>query len=202
MAKDTDKLKDLTEGGDEDFPDFIFAHDLLGEEGEEEEMEEEVIELVDVVEEGTIPELVKEDTKHFEELVVDEEDVEESFGAKTEPFLTLEEDLSLDEGLDELGSEGDIDEVKEQRAEELGQKETKDTEGAVEDGLTGMPPTEEIVKEEEAAPSISEEQIEALLTKVVTDVLRRTTREILLEVAEKVIKEELDALKKSITTLD
>ena len=65
-----------------------------------------------------------------------------------------------------------------------------------------MPPTEEIVKEEQAAPSISEEQIEALLTKVVTDVLERATREIIPEVAEKVIKEELDALKNSITALD
>jgi len=202
MAKDTDKLKDLTEDGGEDFPDFIFAHDLLGEEGEEEEMEEETIELVDVMEEGTIPESVKEATEHFEDLVVDEEEVEESFGAKTEPFLALEEDLSLDKGSDELVSEGDIGEVKEPRGEEPVQKKTQDNEQAVEDGLTGMPPTEEIVKEEQAAPSISEEQIEALLTKVVTDVLERATREIIPEVAEKVIKEELDALKNSITALD
>ena len=200
--KDTDKLKDLTEGGDEDFLDFIFAHDLLGEEGEEEEMEEETIELVDVMEEGTIPELVKEDTKHFEELVVDEENVEESFGAKTEPFLTLEEDLSLDKGFDELLSESDTGEVKDSRAEKPAREETEDTEGIAEEVLTGMPPSEEIEKEEEAAPPISEEQIEALLTTIVTDVLRKTTRAIISEVAEKVINEEIDALKNSITSLD
>jgi len=202
MAKDTVKVKGLTGGEDENFPDFIFAHDLLGEEGEQEEMEEEITELVDVMEEDTIPESVKEDTEHFEELVLDKEDAEESFGARTEPFLALEEDLNLDEEPDESSSDGDIDEEKEQQVEEPGQEETQDKEQAVEDGLTGMPPTEEIVKEEEAAPSISEEQIEALLTKVVTDVLRTTTREILFEVAEKVIKEELDALKRSITALD
>ena len=58
------------------------------------------------------------------------------------------------------------------------------------------------MKEEEAAPSISEEKIEALLTKVMTDVLERTTRAIISEVAEKVINEEIDALKNSITSLD
>jgi hypothetical protein len=65
-----------------------------------------------------------------------------------------------------------------------------------------MPRTEEIVKEEQAAPAISEKQIEALLTKVVTDILERATREIIPEVAEKVIKEEIDALKRSITSQD
>ena len=202
MAKDTDKLKDLTEDGGEDFPDFIFAHDLLGEEAEQEEMEEETIELVDVVEAGTIPESVKEDTEHFDELVVDEEEVEESFGAKIEPFLALEDDLSLDNGFDELLSERDTGEVKEPRAEEATREETRDTEGAAEEVLAGMPPSEEIVNEEEAALSISEEKIEALLTKIVSDVLERTTRAIISEVAEKVINEEIDALKNSITSLD
>jgi len=202
MAKDTDKLKDLTDDGDEDFPDFIFAHDLLGEEGEEEEMEEKTIELVDVMEEGTIPESVEQDTELFEELVLDEEEVREGFGAKTEPFLTLEEDFSLDMGFDELLSERDAGEVKEPRAEEAAREETQDTEGTAEEVLAGMPPTEKIVKEEEAALSISEEQIEALLTKIVTDVLERATRAIIIDVAEKVINEEIDALKNSITSLD
>jgi hypothetical protein len=202
MAKDTDKLKDLTDDGDEDFPDFIFAHDLLGEEGEEEEMEEKTIELVNVMEEGTIPESVEQDTELFEELVLDEEEVREGFGAKTEPFLTLEEDLSLDMGFDELLSERDAGEVKEPRAEEAAREETQDTEGTAEEVLAGMPPTEKIVKEEEAPLSISEEQIEALLTKIVTDVLERATRAIIIDVAEKVINEEIDALKNSITSLD
>jgi hypothetical protein len=111
MAKDTDKVKDLTGGEDEDLPDFIFAHDVLGEEAEEEEIEEEAIELVDVMEEGTIPESVEQDTEHFEELVIDEEEVRKGFGAKTEPFLALEKDLRLDMKFDELLSERDSGEV-------------------------------------------------------------------------------------------
>ena len=39
MAKDTDEVRDLNGGEDEDRPDFIFDQDLLGEEGEAEEKE-------------------------------------------------------------------------------------------------------------------------------------------------------------------
>ena len=202
MINDTDKVEDLTVDEDEDLPDFIFAHDLFGEEGVQEEMEAEPIELVDVIEEDTISETVEQDPEHFEELVLDEGEVPESFGAKTEPFLALEEDLSLDKGFDELLSESDTGEVKDSRAEKPAREETEDTEGIAEEVLTGMPPSEEIEKEEEAAPPISEEQIEALLTTIVTDVLRKTTRAIISEVAEKVINEEIDALKNSITSLD
>jgi hypothetical protein len=91
------------------------------------------------MEEGTIPESVEQDTEHFEELVIDEEEVRKGFGAKTEPFLALEEDLSLAMGFDELLSERDSGEVKEPRAEEAAREETQDTEESVEEVLTEMP---------------------------------------------------------------
>jgi hypothetical protein len=90
------------------------------------------------MEEGTIPESVEQDTEHFEELVIDEEEVRKGFGAKTEPFLALEEDLSLAMGFDELLSERDSGEVKEPRAEEAAREETQDTEESVEEVLTEM----------------------------------------------------------------
>jgi len=61
---------------------------------------------------------------------------------------------------------------------------------------------EEITEEEEGAikretPPISEEKLEALLTKLVGDIFEKVAREAILEVAEKVLREEIDVLKKS-----
>jgi hypothetical protein len=47
---------------------------------------------------------------------------------------------------------------------------------------------------------ISEERIEALLTKVVGDVLEKVARTVIPEVAERIIREEIDVLKRSITS--
>ena len=151
MVNDGDKLKDLTVYEDEDLPDFIFAHDLLGEDREEEEMEE---------------------------------------------------DLSLNNGFDELLTEGDTGEVRDPRAEEAPGEGTQDTGGAAEEVLDTLSLTKEIATEEEAAPSISEEKIDAFLTKIVIHVLERATRAIIFDVAEKVINEEIDTPKNSITSLD
>ena len=45
---------------------------------------------------------------------------------------------------------------------------------------------------------ISEEKIEAIVTRVVQDVVERVTRETVANVAEKVITEAIDALKQSL----
>ena len=80
-------------------------------------------------------------------------------------------------------------------------------EEAAEEIPTEMPPIEEKVGEEEEAVKeealpISEEKIEALLEKVVSVALEKVAREIMPEVAEKMIREQIDALKKSIIPED
>lgn len=176
-------------------------------EGEEEADFADEIELTEVVDEaaadvGRVPdhpsgkvEEIGEDTVLMERM---EGALEEG---PEEPFLDLEEEIKLDEGLEELISEGEAQGLEDVFAEETG--EGPGIEEPAEEILTGMPPVEGMVelKEElaqEGALPISEERIEALLTKVVGDVLERVARNVIPEVAEKIIREEIDVLKKSI----
>jgi len=209
MAEDNGNAKDLKGGEDEELLDFDFGEDLFGEEEEvkhrESVQEEEIIDLVDVAEEGRAPESVGEDIEGLEELLADEEEevpkevqhasrvdtvpikkMEETFFAEEpEPSIDLEKEIDLDEALEELKelvSEEDIGKLKEPLLEEVIEKDVRYK--------------EEAIKEE--APLISEEKIEALITKVVSDVLERVAREVIPEVAEKIVREEIDVLKRSI----
>jgi hypothetical protein len=120
-----------------------------------------------------------------------------------EPFLDLEEEIKLDEGLQELVAEDEAEELGASFPEETG--EGPGIEEPAEEILAGMPPVEGTVelKEEvakEGALPISEERVEALLTKVVGDVVQRVASKVIPEVAERIIREEIDALKKSIVS--
>jgi hypothetical protein len=117
MAKDDDAKKDFTENEDEDLLDFDFDEDVLGE-------EEDVIELVDVFEEGRAPEPGEEKIESLEELLIEDEKQEGDRGGPTEDedgeetvlmkkgeqgaveegeiTLDLEEELDLDAGFEEL----------------------------------------------------------------------------------------------------
>ena len=117
-----------------------------------------------------------------------------------EPFLDLDKEIKLDEGLEELISETELEDLEEPFWEETAEDTTKGTEEPAVDMLAGMPPFEgmaEAAKGGEALP-ISEERVEALLTKVVGDVLERVAKRVIPEVAERIIREEIDVLKKSI----
>jgi len=77
--------------------------------------------------------------------------------------------------------------------------ETGSDEGSGFDELEGMleeGPGEK--KAEEEPIGISEERIEAIITKVVSDVVERVTRETMTSVAEKVIREAIDDLRQSL----
>jgi hypothetical protein len=117
-----------------------------------------------------------------------------------EPFLDLDKEIKLDEGLEELISETELEDLEEPFWEETAQDTTEGTEEPAVDILADMPPVEgmaEATKGGEALP-ISEERVEALLTKVVGDVLERVAKKVIPEVAERIIREEIDVLKKSI----
>jgi len=281
MAKDDESKKDFTESEDEDLLDFDFDEDLVGE-------EEDVIDLVDVAEEGRAPEAGGEKIEGLEELLIEDEEQEGDMGEPTEDEggeetvlmekgeqsaakegeialdleenldldagfeelegleemvsvgesealeagqkteLDLDEEISLDEGIEELATEGEqqtadfaeeehlldleeeikIGEAFKKLEEELG--EEPELGGTVE--LTEEPVPEaaplaqEAVVEEapireevpQEVPVISEEKIEAVLTRTVREVLERVAREVIPEVAERIIREEIDVLKKSI----
>jgi hypothetical protein len=128
MAEDNGNAKDLNGGEDEELFDFDFGEDFFGEEEEvkhrESVQEEEIIDLVDVAEEGRAPESVGEDIEGLEELLADEEEVpkeaqhasrvdtvpikkmEETFFAEEpEPSIDSEKEIDLDEGIEEILSE-------------------------------------------------------------------------------------------------
>jgi len=175
--------------------------------GEEEADFAEEIELTEVFDEaapdvGLVPdhpsgkgEEVGEETVLMEKM---EGALEEG---PEEPFLDLEQEIKLAEGLEELISEDEVQGLEESFGEEIGGGPGR--EEFAEEILTGIPPAEGMVdlKEEvakEGALPISEERIEALLTKVVGDVLEKVARTVIPEVAERIIREEIDVLKKSI----
>ncbi len=129
------------------------------------------------------------------------EKVEEAPAEEEEPVLDLDEEIRLDEGIEEILSEEDAGELKEELMEEAVEKEER-----VKKAPPKMPPAEEEVEEEEAikeeVPPISEERLEAVVAKVVSDVLEKVAREVIPEVAERIIREEIDVLKKSIMPED
>ncbi|MFX1487319.1 MAG: hypothetical protein ACFFBS_09545 [Promethearchaeota archaeon] len=129
MAEDNGNAKDLNGGEDEELLDFDFGEDLFREEEEvkhrESVQEDEIIDLVDVAEEGRAPESVGEDIEGLEELLAAEEEevpkeaqhpsradtvpikkMEESFFAEEpEPSIDSEKEIDLDEGIEEILSE-------------------------------------------------------------------------------------------------
>ena len=175
---------------------------------EEDDFEEE-IELGEVVEEpdedlGFSPDLPAHETEDVGEETVLMERTEQALEEDSEePFLDLEKEIKLDDGLEELISESELEDLEEPFWEETSEDTTNGGEGPVVDMLEGIPPAEgmpegvEAGKGAEALP-ISEERIEALLTKVVGDVLEKVAEKVIPEVAEKIIREEIDVLKKSI----
>ncbi len=195
--------------------------------------EEEIIDLVDVVDEGEIVEGLEpeeiamsldEDKLLGEEMGAEEkldlpESIEsdldtafENLGLSDEEEPELEslelsddeeaefEDLELsdeeDAGLEFLESEleGIADEKLEEDIE-------FDFEGLAESEVPEeLPESEKVLAFPKAEESIgiSEEKIEAIVTRVVQDVVERVTREAMTTVAEKLIGEAIDALKQSI----
>jgi hypothetical protein len=174
-------------------------------EGEEEADFAEEIELTEVVDEaapevGRVPDHPSGEAGELGEETVLMEKMEGAL-EEEEPFLDLEEEIDLDEGLEELISEDEAQELEESFGEEV--REAPGREEPAEELLAGIAPGEGIVVSkkkvaEEGALPISEERIEALLTKVVGDVLERVAKNVIPEVAEKIIREEIDVLKKSI----
>jgi polygalacturonase len=70
-------------------------------------------------------------------------------------------------------------------------------------GLEDISGTAEAIEEEKVEPAgLSEERIEALITKTVEDVVERVVRETMVTVAEKVIKEAIDALKQTLESFE
>ncbi len=134
----------------------------------------------------------------LEEIISGEE---EEAAEEEEPVLDLDEEIRLDEGIEEILSEEDAGELKEELMEEAVEKEE-----SIKKAPPKMPPAEEEVEEEEAikeeVPPISEERLEAVVAKVVSDVLEKVAREVIPEVAERIIREEIDVLKKSIMPED
>jgi hypothetical protein len=177
--------------------------------GEEEADFAEEIELTEVVDEaapdvGRVPDHPSGKAKEVGEETVLMEKMEGALEeGPEEPFLDLEEEIKLDDGLEELISEDEAQGLEESFGDEIGVGPGEDE--FAEEIFTGIPPAEGMVElSEEVAKGgalpISEERIEALLTKVVRDVLEKVARTVIPEVAERLIREEIDVLKKSITS--
>lgn len=167
------------------------------------------IELTEVVEEPAedldlSPDYPADEAEDVGEETVLMERTEQALEEDSEePFLDLEKEIKLDDGLEELISADELEDLEEPFWEETSEDTTKGGEVPAVDMLAGIPPVggmaegAEAAKRGEALP-ISEERIEALLTKVVGDVLERVAKKVIPEVAEKIIREEIDVLKKSI----
>lgn len=153
MAKHDDIEKDLNDGEDEDLLGFDFDEDLLGEEEEVKEKEEETIDLVDALleDEGGVE---KKPKAASEEEREDAEDV-------------LPEKSEVKEKLFESAAWEVVSQYPSGQEEEAGEE------------TVPMKEMEEPVKKETLP--ISKEKIEALLGKVVSDVLEKVAREVIPE---------------------
>ena len=169
----------------------------------------EEIELREVVEEpaedlGLSPDYRPDEAEDVGEETVLMERTEQALEEDSEdPFLDLEKEIRLDDGLEELISDDELEDLEEPFWEETSEDTTKGREEPAVDMLAGIPPIGGMAEGTEAAKGgealpISEERIEALLTKVVGDVLEKVAKKVIPEVAEKIIREEIDVLKKSI----
>jgi hypothetical protein len=170
---------------------------------------EEETELRELVEEpaeelGPSPDYSPDEAEEVGEKTVRMERAEQALEeGSEEPFLDLDKEIKLDEGLEELISESELEDLEEPFWDETAEDTTKGTEEPAVDLFAGMPPVEGMAEGAEPAKGgevlpISEERVEALLTKVVGDVLEKVAKKVIPEVAERVIREEIDALKKSI----
>ena len=176
---------------------------------EEEFHFEEETELREVVEEsaedlGPAPDYSPDEARGVSGETVRMERTEQALEEESEePYLDLDKEIKLDEGLEELISESELEDLEEPFWEETGEDTTKGREEPAADMFAGMPPVEGMTEGAEPAKGgevlpISEERVEALLTKVVGDVLERVAKRVMPEVAERIIREEIDVLKKSI----
>jgi hypothetical protein len=115
----------------------------------------------------------------------------------------LDEEIIADAGLEDLRAEEETGELEDMEMPEVPEEEELFQEKTAEVAAVPIPPVEGMVETEEGAAGggmlpISEEKVEAIVTKAVTEVLERVTREAVLEATERIIKEEINALKKSI----
>lgn len=119
-----------------------------------------------------------------------------------EELLDFEFDELPDEGAGEAESTpAPEDEVIELTDIVEGGEEARSVKDASLDEIEGWLGEEEPVEEEEPTEgtiSISEERVEAIITRVVGDVVERVARETMARVAEKVIKEAIDDLRQSL----
>ena len=129
----------------------------------------------------------------FKDLL--EEDPEEELS----PDLEAEEEVTTDDFEDLLKDEPD-----EEPAIDLGP--LSGDEEPLEDIVKEIAVPESVAGEEPKAPAaeegigISEERLEAVVSRVVQDVVERVARETMADVAEKVITEAIEALKESLET--
>jgi hypothetical protein len=176
---------------------------------EEEHDFEEEIDLSEVVEGpaedlGPSPEYPADEAEGVGEETVLMDKMEQALEEDSEePFLDLEKEIKLDDGLEELVSENELEDLEEPFWEETPEDATKGGEEPAVDMMEGMPAAEGMAKGAEPlggaeALPISEDKIEALLTKVVGNVIEKVAKKVIPEVAEKIIREEIDVLKKSI----
>ncbi|MFC1820365.1 hypothetical protein ACFLZG_04690 [Thermodesulfobacteriota bacterium] len=161
--------------------------------------EESLGELIDEV---VLDEPVVDEESESEEAIA-EEDIDEG---DLEKILEEEPDEDLD-----MTSVSPIDSVEIPESVEEEALEEPETQMEAEDPEEKTDeediPQQDMVPEKEEAPAqrpveemigISEEKIEAIVTRVVGDVVERVTRETMTSVAEKVISEAIDALRESL----
>ncbi|MBW2027913.1 MAG: hypothetical protein JRH06_04620 [Deltaproteobacteria bacterium] len=125
-------------------------------------------------------------------------EVEEPAG---EPSRGLEGSVKEEGATAELAKESQPEGMGEEvELEDEPREELKVSEAIA--AVSEAPPPEEIRKEAEVAgvglQALTEEKIEEIVTRVVSDVLERVTRETMAEVAERVIKEAIETLRESI----
>lgn len=183
--------------------------------------DDDIIELVDVVREGVPPEAPEASPV---QLAVDDETLPEM----EEDFLAGQDEDLKDFALppDEIGEKGlepglmetdafedrpdspDFDFEGPEDLEELAIEESV-SEVAEDDldlAMAGLGDELEdetagpVIEEEPAIASISQERLEAVVSRTVREVVERAVRETVADVAERVIKEAIDSLKQSLDT--
>lgn len=158
-----------------------------------EEMEADLTEAPMEFEEGLEEDVVRDEV---EEVAF--EDLGAALGGEAIEFEEAPEVIPTQEGAAEVGATqevaGEIDEF--QVPTEVGMEEELTEEGLsaeaeVDTGMGAVAPGEI------AYPGITEERLEAMITKVVEEVVERVAREAMVSVAERLITGAIEALKKS-----
>lgn len=213
-----DKFIEGPEKREEDFPDFGF--DELPDEqvqkiGDTSVSEDEVIDLADIVEEETQTYRGAEETvQGLDFLTTDferalqKESLKEAYrgdlGLVREPFEPqketdtglelLESDLES-HPVDELGAPDEAEKVQETLVREAG------FDGEVIERIAGLPRKDTGAMEkvpDRGLIGLSEDRLEAILARVVREVVEKVARETMTSIAEKVIGEAIEALRHSI----